>query len=71
MTSISEVTGLENGRIQLAEVFRFRQSGYDERGRVQGRFEATGLVPEFYEDLATRGVGLDMSIFQSAGTQPA
>ncbi len=71
VTSISEVTGMENGRIQLAEVFRFRPSGYDERGRVQGRFEATGLVPEFYEDLATRGVGLDMSIFQSAGTQPA
>lgn len=64
VTSISEVTGIENGRIQLSEVFRFRQTGYDERGRVTGQFEATGLVPAFYEDLGRRGVGVDLRIFE-------
>lgn len=62
--SVSEVAGVENGRIQLSEVFRFRQTGYDQSGRVLGHYEATGLVPEFYEELHRRGVGLDLSIFE-------
>jgi len=64
VTSISEVVGMENGRIQLAEVFKFDQTGYGENGRVLGQYVATGLVPEFYEDLYRRGVGLDLSIFE-------
>ena len=66
VTSIAEVTGVEGGRVQLAEIFRFQQTGYDERGRVQGRYEATGLVPEFYEKLRARGERVDLSIFEKA-----
>lgn len=64
ITGISEIVGVENGRIQLAEVFRYNPTGYDENGRVTGHFTATGLVPEFYEGLKNRGVGLDLSIFE-------
>jgi len=64
VTSIAEVTGVEGGRVQLAEIFRFHQTGYDEKGRVEGRFEATGLVPEFYEKLRQRGERIDLSIFE-------
>jgi pilus assembly protein CpaF len=64
ITSISEVTGVEGGRVQLAEIFKFQQTGYDENGRVQGRFEPTGLVPEFYEKLRARGERVDLSIFE-------
>lgn len=67
ITSVSEVAGIENGRIQLAEVFRFRQTGYHENGRVAGSFEATGLIPEFYEQLHQQGVGLDLGIFRRDG----
>ena len=63
ITSISEVTGVEGGRVQLAEIFRFQQTGYDETGRVEGRFEPTGLVPEFYEKMRARGERVDLSIF--------
>lgn len=63
ITGISEVVGMESGRIQLAEVFRFRQTGYDEQGKVLGQFEPTGLIPEFYEGLAQRGLNLDLGIF--------
>ena len=66
VTSIAEVVGIENGRIQLSEVFRFRQTGYDAQGRVQGCFEATGLVPEFYEQLGRRGIGVDLRLFEPA-----
>lgn len=63
VTSIAEVTGVEGSVIQLSEIFRFSQSGYDESGRVTGRFEALGQVPEFYEQLAARGVAVDLGIF--------
>jgi pilus assembly protein CpaF len=69
VTSIAEVTGVEGGRVQLAEIFRFRQTGYDERGRVQGCFEPTGLVPEFYEKLRARGERVDLTIFEKAEDQ--
>jgi len=62
VTSITEVTGVESGRIQLAEIFRFNRKGYID-GKTQGEFIATGQVPEFYEALRERGVALDMSIF--------
>ncbi len=64
VTSITEVTGVEGDTIQLSEIFKFRQTGYNEEGKVAGRFEATGLVPEFYEDLRKRGIDVDMSIFR-------
>jgi len=62
VTSITEVTGVESGRIQLAEIFRFNRKGYID-GKTQGEFIATGQVPEFYEALRERGVSLDMGIF--------
>jgi pilus assembly protein CpaF len=66
VTSICEVTGIEGGRVQLAEIFKFVQTGYNEEGRVQGKFEPTGLVPEFYEKLRARGERVDLTIFGQA-----
>jgi pilus assembly protein CpaF len=65
ITSIAEVTGMESGTIQLNDIFRFQQQGFDENGRVRGVFQATGVVPSFYEELRARGVDVDMSIFKS------
>lgn len=63
VTSICEVSGVEGNRIQLGEIFRFQQTGYNEDGRVQGKFVTTGIVPQFYEDLAKRGIDIDLEIF--------
>tara|TARA_R110002072_G_scaffold172728_5_gene327110 strand:- start:54575 stop:56266 length:1692 start_codon:yes stop_codon:yes gene_type:complete len=63
VTSIAEVTGVEAGVVQLGEIFKFQQQGYDDKGKTQGTFIATGLIPEFYEDLSRRGVDVDLSIF--------
>lgn len=63
VTSITEVTGIEGNTVQLAEIFRFRQTGYGSDGKVRGVFEATGLIPEFYEKLAEQGARVDLSIF--------
>jgi pilus assembly protein CpaF len=63
VVNISEVTGVEQGIVQMQEIFKFNQEGFDENGKVRGQFEATGRVPEFYEDLRARGVPVDMDIF--------
>uniref|UniRef100_A0A486XID9 Type II/IV secretion system ATP hydrolase TadA/VirB11/CpaF, TadA subfamily n=1 Tax=Rheinheimera sp. BAL341 TaxID=1708203 RepID=A0A486XID9_9GAMM len=63
VTSICEVSGVEGNRVQLGEIFRFQQTGYDDKGRVQGKFVTTGIVPQFYEELARRGIDIDLDIF--------
>ncbi|PVZ68197.1 ATPase, T2SS/T4P/T4SS family [Pelagibaculum spongiae] len=64
VTSISEVNGIEGEIVQLGEIFRFRQDGFDENGRVRGYFEATGLIPDFCEDMKRRGLETDLSLFE-------
>ena len=65
ITHVSEITGIESGTIQTQDLFVFRardQGGPG--GKVRGEFTATGAVPEFYEELADRGVPVDLSIFK-------
>ncbi len=65
ITHICEITGIESGTIQTQDLFVFRardQGGPG--GKVRGQFSATGAVPEFYEELAERGVPVDLSIFR-------
>ncbi len=63
ITHISEVTGMENGVIQLQDLFLFKQHGYDDNRKIRGEYAPTGRIPEFYEDLAARGIDVDRSIF--------
>ncbi|WP_084005591.1 ATPase, T2SS/T4P/T4SS family [Gilvimarinus polysaccharolyticus] len=65
VSCVSEVTGIESNTIQLTDIFRYQQTGFDENGKVVGHYAATGVVPAFYEELRSRGVTVDMSIFQS------
>jgi pilus assembly protein CpaF len=64
VTHISEITGIESGTIQTQDIFTFtaRDQG-GPNGKVRGEFSATGAVPEFYEELAERGVNVDLAIF--------
>jgi pilus assembly protein CpaF len=67
VTSITELTGIESGKIQIQEIFRYTPKGYGqpENGvrRVQGYFTGTNTVPSFYEELRESGTALDMAIF--------
>ena len=72
VTNIWEITGIESGTIQTQELFSFRardQGGPG--GKVRGDFVATGAVPEFYEELADRGVPVNLSIFKPPGEASA
>ena len=67
VTGIVEVTGIESGKIQLQELFRFEQQGRDAQGCVLGRFAGCNAVPAFYDDLREAGIVLDLSLFDRQG----
>jgi pilus assembly protein CpaF len=62
IVSIAELTGIESGRIQMQELFRFAQTSAEGPG-VQGHHCPTGAIPEFYEALEARGAVLGRSLF--------
>jgi pilus assembly protein CpaF len=68
VTSITEISGIENGKILLQELFRFEQRGYGVSasggvGKVQGGFSGCNAIPSFYDELRERGVDCDLSLF--------
>lgn len=67
VVNITEITGTEGDTVQMQDIFRYQQQGYDESGKIKGYFHATGRVPEFYEDLRQRGLSVDMNIFDTRG----
>lgn len=72
VTSITEITGMESGKIQLQEIFRFHNQGYTgEDNKVRGIFTGCDMVPSFYEDLRAAGQDLDMNIFKPSDQLPS
>ena len=63
VTSVQEISGMEGDIITMSEIFTFRRSGVDAEGNVQGRLEATGVVPAFHQRVAVRGIDLPISAF--------
>lgn len=66
VTSITEVTGIQGDTIQLSEIFKYQQQGYDEDGRVTGDFVATGVIPFFYQEMKERGINMNLNIFATS-----
>ncbi len=64
VASITEVLGTEGDVIQMEDVFVFEREGISRRGRVVGRFRATGYRPACLERLKTYGIHLSSSIFE-------
>jgi pilus assembly protein CpaF len=74
VTSISEITGMEQEVITMQDIFVFQKSGITPDGRVLGMFRATGVRPRCSEALATIGVQLPMDMFehrQQVGGDPS
>ncbi|MBV2263509.1 MAG: CpaF family protein [Thauera sp.] len=64
VTSITELTGMEGGRIQLQELFRFERRGGDSAADPgSGHFTGCDAVPGFYDELRRQGVALDLQLF--------
>ena len=65
ITHITEVVGMEGDIVQLQDIFLFKQDGYDENGKIRGKFIATGHIPDFCQDMAKRGLPVDLAIFSA------
>ncbi len=65
ITHISEVAGIEEGKVVLQDIYYFKQEGFDHDGNTSGRFMATGWIPRFYDELQQRGIEMNMDIFHN------
>jgi septum site-determining protein MinD len=61
--SITEVAGMQGDVVTLAEIFRFKETGYDKNRKIQGVFQATGTIPSFIQKLSDKGVVIPREIF--------
>lgn len=61
--NISEVLGVEDGRIQTQDIFFFERLGVSAEGKVQGRFRWSGVQPKILERLRMSGIKLRPDIF--------
>ncbi|MFH1957523.1 MAG: ATPase, T2SS/T4P/T4SS family [bacterium] len=64
VTDVCEITGKEQDRIVMSSLFEYKQTGLDEKGKVQGEFTPVGVVPKFIDEVKAKGITLDLSIFQ-------
>ena len=65
VVALTECVGMEGELITMQDIFVFEKTGVTEKGRVTGRFRATGIRPRFYEQLRSSGVQIPTSLFQT------
>jgi len=64
IVQISEITGREKDVVLMHDIFVYKQTGYDENGKIVGEYYPTGNIPAFVEKLRLKGdLKLDMSVF--------
>lgn len=63
IVAVTEITGMEGQQIVMQDLFVFKQTGIDPKGRVLGYLTATGAMPSFYDTLSSRGIELDPALF--------
>jgi pilus assembly protein CpaF len=64
VTSIAEITGMEENVISMQEIFVFTKRGIGPDGRVIGAFQPTGIRPRFLERLRVSGIVMPAAIFE-------
>jgi pilus assembly protein CpaF len=64
VTSISEITGMEENVISMQEIFSFNKKGIGPDGRVIGVFQPSHIRPRFLERLKVSGILLPPSLFE-------
>ncbi|HOT27884.1 MAG TPA: CpaF family protein [Candidatus Ozemobacteraceae bacterium] len=63
ITYLTEIQGMEGDKIVMQDIFRFEQSGVDEKGKIIGRLKATGIRPKFATKFEEAGIHLPPNIF--------
>ena len=60
---ITELGGLRGDQVVLNDIFVYKQTGVDSKGKVLGKFVATGYIPKFIETLETKGLSIPKGLF--------
>ncbi|MGA2634026.1 MAG: CpaF family protein [Terracidiphilus sp.] len=65
VTSISEITGMEENVISMQEIFTFNKKGIGPDGKVIGAFQPTRIRPRFLDKLRVAGIVLPAALFDT------
>jgi len=65
ITSITEITGCENGVLSMQELFAFEHTGVSPDDRVEGRFNGTGVRSHYTDHFRRWGNELPARIYES------
>ncbi len=65
VTSISEITGMEENVISMQEIFTFNRKGIGPDGKVLGAFQPTRIRPRFLDKLRVAGIVLPAALFDT------
>ncbi|HPZ64110.1 MAG TPA: CpaF family protein [Bacillota bacterium] len=71
VTNVTQVMGMEGDTVTMQDIFVFKHTGFNEKGRVTGRHVATGIIPTFMEKLQAHGEIVPKEIFEVADFEPA
>ena len=64
VTYIAEVCGADGLKVNIKEIFLFKQIAVNERGESIGYFTATGNVPGFQEEFKFKGLNVPLSVYK-------
>ncbi len=64
VTSVTEITGMEEAVISMQEIFSFQKKGIGPDGKVIGVFQPSRIRPKFLERLRVSGIVLPPTIFE-------
>jgi pilus assembly protein CpaF len=65
VTSISEITGMEENIISMQDIFTFQRRGIGPNGKVLGTFTPTRIRPRFLERLQLAGIPVPPETFET------
>ena len=63
--NITEVGGMQGDVITLQDIFVFQQEGVGSKGKIKGKFLATGFIPKFVEKIEKKGVKIPRGLFKN------
>jgi pilus assembly protein CpaF len=64
VTSITEITGMEENIISMQEIFSFTKKGIGPDGKVIGVFQPSRIRPRFLDRLRVSGIVLPATVFE-------
>lgn len=65
ISHVTEVIGIEGETLVTQPIYEFKQTGTNEKGKVTGQYQKSGLIPKFVEELKAKGIALPRGLFGS------